>query len=187
MHVGCNRCTCTIIETIPYLCWQHFIFSIDDCDGTGDHENYFKDITAAYEIDATSYTDCRKTAASYRSKYERGLSKACLCFLIKRRVAIQLSFNSNYLAKKKLSTQSSRELLIPPLFILIFFSLHLFKNYGNSNKCVDMEVTYFLECTFMAQAGRLGTEAICKVNRKQFIKWVYDMDRERKEQRVREH
>ena len=46
------------------------MFSIDDCDGTGDHENYFKDITDAYEIDGTRYTDCRKTAASYRSKYE---------------------------------------------------------------------------------------------------------------------
>ena len=47
-----------------------FNFSIDDCDGTGDHENYFKDITDAYEFDGTKYTDCRKKAVSYRSKYE---------------------------------------------------------------------------------------------------------------------
>ena len=107
----------------------------------------------------------------------QGLSKACLCFLIKRRVAILPFSNSNYLTKKKLSTQSSRELLIPLLFIFIFFSLHLFKNYGNSNKCVDVEVTYFLECTSMAQAGRLDTEAICKASRKQFILKVYDKDR----------
>ena len=52
------------------LCLRFFNFSIDDCDGTGDHENYFKDITDAYEIDGTKYTDCRKKAASYRSKYE---------------------------------------------------------------------------------------------------------------------
>ena len=45
-------------------------FSIDDCDGTGDHENYFNDITDAYEIDGTKYTNCKKIAVSYRSKYE---------------------------------------------------------------------------------------------------------------------
>ena len=43
-------------------------FSIDDCGGTGDHENYFKVFTDAYEIDGTKYTDCRKKAVSYRSK-----------------------------------------------------------------------------------------------------------------------
>ena len=47
-----------------------FIYSIDDCDGTGDHENYFKDITDAYDFDGTKYTDCRKIAVSYRSKKE---------------------------------------------------------------------------------------------------------------------
>ena len=46
------------------------MFSIDDCDGTGDHENYFKDITDAYEFDGTRYTNCRKKAVSYRSKNE---------------------------------------------------------------------------------------------------------------------
>ena len=46
------------------------MFSIDDCDGTGDHENYFKDVTDAYEIDGTKYSNCRKKAVSYRSKYE---------------------------------------------------------------------------------------------------------------------
>ena len=51
------------------LCLRFFNFSIDDCDGTGDHENYFKDITDAYEINGTKYTDCRKKAVSYRSKY----------------------------------------------------------------------------------------------------------------------
>ena len=74
MHIGCNRCTCTIIETFPHLYWQLFIFSIDDCDGTGDHENYFKDITDAYEfngdLNGIKYTNCRKKAVSYRSKYE---------------------------------------------------------------------------------------------------------------------
>ena len=45
-------------------------FSIDDCDNTGDHENYFKDVTEAYEIDGTKYTDCKKKAVTYRSKNE---------------------------------------------------------------------------------------------------------------------
>ena len=52
----------------------HFCFSVDDCNGTGDHENYFKDITDAYEfngeLNGIKYTDCRKKAVSYRSKYE---------------------------------------------------------------------------------------------------------------------
>ena len=59
-----------LIEIIPNLWWEFFIFSIDDCDGTGDHENYFKDITDAYEVDGTKYTNCRKKAVSYRSKYQ---------------------------------------------------------------------------------------------------------------------
>ena len=45
-------------------------FSIDDCDGTGDHENYFEDNTDAYEIDGTKYTNCEIKAVTYRSKYE---------------------------------------------------------------------------------------------------------------------
>ena len=44
-------------------------FSLDDCYGTGDHENYFN-INDAYEIDGTKYTNCRKKAVSYRSKEE---------------------------------------------------------------------------------------------------------------------
>ena len=47
-----------------------FLLSIDDCDGTGDHENYFKETTSAYELDGTYYTDCTKRAVSYRSKNE---------------------------------------------------------------------------------------------------------------------
>ena len=44
------------------------LFSIDDCDNTGDHENYFDDSTDAYEIDGTQYTNCTKTAVRYRSR-----------------------------------------------------------------------------------------------------------------------
>ena len=44
--------------------------SIDDCDGTGDHENYFRDTSSAYEIDGTFYTDCVKKGVTYRSKNE---------------------------------------------------------------------------------------------------------------------
>ena len=53
-----------------HLCWRLFIFSIDGCNGTGDHENYFKDITDAYEINGTQYTNCRKKFVSYRSRNE---------------------------------------------------------------------------------------------------------------------
>ena len=55
---------------IHHLCWRFFIFSIDDCNGTGDHENYFKDITDAYEFDGTEYANCRKKFVSYRSRSE---------------------------------------------------------------------------------------------------------------------
>ena len=47
-----------------------FYFSIDDCDGTGDHENYFKNTIDAYDFDGTRYTNCRTIAVSYRSKNE---------------------------------------------------------------------------------------------------------------------
>ena len=57
-----------VISTI-YI-HSFLFFSIDDCDGTGDHENYFKDVTDAYEFDGTKYTDCTKKAVSYRSKNE---------------------------------------------------------------------------------------------------------------------
>ena len=49
------------------------IFSIDDCDDTGDHENYFEELTDAYDIDGTVYTDCTKKAVRYRSKEEHKL------------------------------------------------------------------------------------------------------------------
>ena len=42
---------------------------MNECDGTGDHENDFKDITDEYEIDGTKYTYCRKLAVSYRKKH----------------------------------------------------------------------------------------------------------------------
>ena len=44
--------------------------SVDNCDGTGDHENYFKDVTEAWDIDGTKYTDCFKRAVSFRQKNE---------------------------------------------------------------------------------------------------------------------
>ena len=50
-----------------------FIFSIDNCDNTGDHENYFKESTDAYDIDGTKYTDCIKKAVRYRSTEEHKL------------------------------------------------------------------------------------------------------------------
>ena len=46
------------------------ILSIDDCDRSGDHENYFINVTEAYEIDGTKYTNCEKKAVTYRSKNE---------------------------------------------------------------------------------------------------------------------
>ena len=47
---------------------RHLIFSIDDCDNTGDHENFFDESIVAYEIDGTQYTNCTKTAVRYRSR-----------------------------------------------------------------------------------------------------------------------
>ena len=44
------------------------MFSIDNCDNTGDHENFFDRSTDAYEIDGTKYTNCTKQAVRYRSK-----------------------------------------------------------------------------------------------------------------------
>ena len=49
---------------------RHLIFSIDDCDNTGDHENFFGESIVAYEIDGTQYTNCKKKAVRYRSKEE---------------------------------------------------------------------------------------------------------------------
>ena len=46
------------------------IFSIDNCDNTGDHENYFEESTDAYDIGGTKYTDCIKKAVRYRSREE---------------------------------------------------------------------------------------------------------------------
>ena len=49
------------------LLW-HPIFSIDNCDNTGDHENYFEDSTVAYDIYGTQFTNCTKKAVRYRSR-----------------------------------------------------------------------------------------------------------------------
>ena len=56
--------------------FEKLFLSIDDCDHTGDHENYFKNINEAYEIDGTKYENCDKVAVRYRSKNEhKPLSK----------------------------------------------------------------------------------------------------------------
>ena len=54
-------------------CLRLLIFSIDNCDNTGDHENFFDDSTDAYEIDGTKYTNCIKKAVRYRSREEHKL------------------------------------------------------------------------------------------------------------------
>ena len=51
----------------------NLFFSIDDCDNTGDHENFFDKSTDAYDIDGTRYTNCVKQAVRYRSKEEHKL------------------------------------------------------------------------------------------------------------------
>ena len=55
-------------------------------------------------------------------------------------------------------------------------SLHLFKDYGNYGDCIDMELSYYLECSSLARSGRSGTEAICQPNGEYtfFIKCVYN-------------
>ena len=44
---------------------RHYSFSLDNCTGTGDHENYFD---VEFDFDATRYTNCIKKAVFYRSK-----------------------------------------------------------------------------------------------------------------------
>ena len=97
----------------------------------------------------------------------QGLSTTTFSFVIKWRVTIHPFFNSNYSTKKKLSIQNIRELLFIYWFFIFayLFSLHIFQNYRH-NKCIDMELTYFLQCTSLAKDGRSGTEAICRANSK---------------------
>ena len=56
--------------------------------------------------------------------------------------------------------------IIHLLICFYIFSFHLFKNYGNDGNCIDMELSYYLECTSFAEAGKSGTEAICQANGK---------------------
>ena len=41
---------------------------MDTPDGSGDHENYYVDVTEAFDYDGTHYTDCFKKALTIRSK-----------------------------------------------------------------------------------------------------------------------
>ena len=64
------------VDSLLYLIMKFLrllTFSIDNCDNTGDHENFFGDSTDAYEIDGTKYRNCIKKAVRYRSKYEQKL------------------------------------------------------------------------------------------------------------------
>ena len=86
-----------------------FKFSIDDCDHTGDHENYFKYVTEAFEIDGTKYTNCTKRAVSYRSKNEqKPLSKLS-------KISFLLSDGESFfrLNHKKISDESGKENIDP--------------------------------------------------------------------------
>ena len=48
--------------------------------------------------------------------------------------------------------------------IFYIFSFHLFKNYENNGDCIDMELSYYLECSSFVEAGKSGTVAICQEN-----------------------
>ena len=113
------------------LFWRLFNFSIDDCDGTGDHENYFKDITDAYEIDGTKYTNCRKKAVSYRSKDEhKPLSRLIeyVFVLLNQATGRYLPFFQQQLLDKK-------EIIDPKYsWVAFYFWRFLFSQHHNSLK-----------------------------------------------------
>ena len=81
---------------------RHLIFSIDDCDNTGDHENFFDESIDAYEIDGTQYTNCTKKAVRYRSSEEHQLlsSLTKIVFLLYDGLNY-ISVNHEQLSKKK--------------------------------------------------------------------------------------
>ena len=83
-------------------CLRHLIFSIDNCDNTGDHENFFDDSTDAYEIDGTKYTNCAKKAVRYRSREEHKLLSSLKdnVFLFKDELSY-IPVNHEELSKKK--------------------------------------------------------------------------------------
>ena len=166
-------------------CIRNLIFSIDDCDNTGDHESYFDESIVAYDIDGTQYTNCTKKAVRYRSSEEHEfLSSLTNIVFLLYDGSNYISVNHEQLSKKKemidpkyswvlytLFSFLDRDFLfkkslrfIHVLICFIVFSLHLFKNYGNNGDCLDMELSYYLECSNLVQTGQSGTAAICQAN-----------------------
>ena len=98
--------------------------------------------------------------------YFRVLKIPCFCLMMD--LTIHPLTMSNCQRKKKFSIQIFRELF--NIFFFAFsehnFSFHLFKNYGNYGNCIDMELSYYLECSSLARPGRSGTKAICRANSK---------------------
>ena len=108
----------------------------------------------------------------------RVLPKLCSCCMMVQ--TIYLLIMINYPSKKTLLIQSIREFFILyfHFYIEIFyfenlpipyiywyvFSLHLFKNYGNKGDCLDMELSYYLECSSLVQTGQSDTVAFCQAN-----------------------
>ena len=58
------------------------------------------------------------------------------------------------------------DVIFEAFWVFFVFSFHLFKNYKNNRDCIDMELSYYLECSSLAEAGRSGTVAICQANGK---------------------
>ena len=44
------------------------MFSVDDTDGTGDHENYLVETKTVFALDGIEYGDCKKIAVHIRSR-----------------------------------------------------------------------------------------------------------------------
>ena len=46
----------------------------------------------------------------------------------------------------------------------ISFSIHCFNNYEENGACIDLELSYFLECSTLSKLGRKGQTAKCVPN-----------------------
>ena len=129
------------------LIFPYNVLSVDQPTGTGDHENYYDVNFNAYELNGRTYKNCRKKAVHVRSVEEQ------ISWWNIRDHLILFAWKSNYfLNAQTIEIENEPAINVTNRWewlqnvISWILSVHCFNQLQPTNVCIDMEVSYYIEC-----------------------------------------
>ena len=157
--------------------------SVDEPDGTGDHENYFQQSTDVFDLNGAQYGNCVKKAVHIRSKnkHEPWFSLSG----IYSDIVFLFSKDGKYTTRVSDSPHEIKytRVLNPDYGLVLcilkftvnfklksFFSIHCFNNYLGHGKCLDMEISYYIECSEEINVRKRRSEGLsCLTTTESFV------------------